>query len=92
MIDLKVIYKRLVKKKKRFFENNKIKELERLRHAKPRDFWKMFNKRKNSVSNIPLKDFFDYFSKMHVVFNYRAVKILFKNRYQALTTPHLSEG
>ena len=46
MCDLKCSYKHLVKKKKRIFENNKIRDIERLRHSKPREFWKLFTKRK----------------------------------------------
>ena len=65
MFNKKASYKRLVKQKKRSFEGNKIREIERLRHSKPREFWKLFSKRKKNVSNIPLKDFFEYFSNMH---------------------------
>ena len=65
MCNLKLIYKRLVKKKKRLSENNKIREIERLRHAKPKDFWKLFTKKRNTNSNISLEDFFNYFSSLH---------------------------
>ena len=65
MCNLKLIYKRLVKKKKRLSENNKIREIERLRHAKPKDFWKLFTKKRNTNNNIPLEDFFNYFSSLH---------------------------
>ena len=64
MHDLKSRYKRLVRRKKRSFEINKIRKIERLRHSQPREFWKLFIKRKNTGSDIPLQDFFEYFSKM----------------------------
>ena len=65
MFNKKASYKRLVKQKKRGFEGNKIREIERLRHAKRREFWTLFSKRKKNFSNIPLKEFFEYFSNMH---------------------------
>ena len=65
MCNLKLIYKRLVKRKKRLYENNRIREIERLRHAKPKDFWKLFTKKRNTNSNISLEDFFNYFSSLH---------------------------
>ena len=40
MCNHKTIYKQLVKKKKRKYELKKIKDIERLRHCKPREFWK----------------------------------------------------
>ena len=40
MFNIKASYKQLVKQKKRSFEGNKIRGIEKLRHAKPRDFWK----------------------------------------------------
>ena len=65
MCNLKLIYKRLVKRKKRLSENNKIREIERLRHAKPKDICKLFTKKRNTNNNIPLEDFFNYFSSLH---------------------------
>ena len=56
--DVKSRYKRLVRRKKRSFEINKIRKIERLRHSQPREFWKLFIKRKNTGSDIPLQDFF----------------------------------
>ena len=64
MHDLKSRYKLLVRRKKRSFEINKIHKIERLRHSQPREFWKLFIKRKNTGSDIPLQDFFEHFSKM----------------------------
>ena len=46
MCTLKASYKAIVRKKKRKFEYFKIKEIELLRHAKPKDFWKLFKKNK----------------------------------------------
>ena len=53
-----------MRRKKRCFEINKICRIERLRHSKPREFWKLFIKRKNNDSIIPLQNCFEYFSKM----------------------------
>ena len=64
MCTLKASYKAIVRKKKRKFEYFKIKEIELLRHAKPKDFWKLFKKNKKNNSKITLNEFFDYFSKM----------------------------
>lgn len=61
MCNLKLIYKRLIKRKKRLSENNKIREIERLRHAKPKDFGKLFTKKRNTNNNISLEDIFNYF-------------------------------
>ena len=47
---LKVIYKRIVKRKKNIYEHEKLKKIERLRHQKPKDFWKLFSK-KETLSN-----------------------------------------
>ena len=64
MCFLKSKYKKLTKKKKRNFQYHKIREIEKLRHAKPKDFWRLFKKKKANDSNISLDVFFDYFSKM----------------------------
>ena len=42
----------------------KLKEIELLRHKKPKDFWKLFKKNKKNSSKIQLNEFFDYFSSM----------------------------
>ena len=64
--DLKCSYKRLVRRKKRSFKFkiHKIRQIERLRHSKPKDFWKLSDKRKKSDTNISQQDVFEYFSKM----------------------------
>ena len=64
MHDLRCSYKRLVRRKKRSFVIHKIRQIERLRHSKPREFWKLFVKRKKFNTNISQQDFFEYFSKM----------------------------
>ena len=65
MFNMKASYKRLVKQKKCSFDGNKVREIERLSHAKLREFWKLFSKRKKNASNIPLNDLFECFSNMH---------------------------
>ena len=61
----KSIYKKVVSKKKQQYKYNKIKEIENMRHKKPKDFWKLFSKRKtNANSSINIKDFYDYFSTL----------------------------
>ena len=42
MHDLKCSYKRLVRRKKRSFEIHKIRQIERLRHSKSREFLEAF--------------------------------------------------
>ena len=59
---LKKCYKTLLWKKKKAFEASKIKEIEKLKKSKPKDFWRYFRKNKNSSSsNITLDDFKKYF-------------------------------
>ena len=36
-----------------------------MRHAKPKDFWKLFKKKRNNNNNVSLEDFFNYFSPLH---------------------------
>ena len=57
-------YKKLIKKKKRLFHFHKVHAIEKLKHAKPREFWKLFCKKKENSSKISLDSFFDYFSDM----------------------------
>ena len=66
MCNFKSIYKSLIKKKKRSYEYKKLKDIERLRHCKPKDFWKLFtNKNKGSKSNnITNEAFYNYFSTL----------------------------
>lgn len=65
MCSKKVLYKRLIRKKKRCFELKKIRQIENLRHRKPADFWKFFSsKRNNSSCNLNVDEFYTYFSSM----------------------------
>ncbi len=65
LCDEKKTYKTFIKKKKNLYVDSKRKEIENMRHSKPRDFWKLF-KRKNSHSQnkILLEDFRDHFSSI----------------------------
>jgi len=54
MCTLKTSYKQLGRKKKRNFVRNKVRTIENMRHAKPRDFWKLFTKKKRNNNNISL--------------------------------------
>ena len=54
----------MVKKKKREYNYRRIKEIERMRHCKPRDFWKLFTKKKMHSTDISLSEFHNYFSKL----------------------------
>ncbi|XP_053405087.1 uncharacterized protein LOC128558872 [Mercenaria mercenaria] len=65
MCNKKTAYKTLIRKKKRRYEYNKLKQIEKLRHAKPRDFWKLFSKKKSKQSNIKVEQFFEYFSNLN---------------------------
>lgn len=65
--DCKNQYKSFIRKKKRSLELKKLEGLEKLRHRKPREFWKYFTQNKsniNSSSSIPLDSFYDHFSNL----------------------------
>ena len=65
MLAHKSLYKKLVKKKRRQFEMSKIREIESLRHSKPKDFWKLFSKKKNQPNSaVSVQDFYEYFSSL----------------------------
>ncbi|XP_060579839.1 uncharacterized protein LOC132736666 [Ruditapes philippinarum] len=65
MCTKKTIYKRLIRKKKRAFEAAKCRQIVNLRSSKPKDFWRLFNKKKNNPArSIDLDDFFNYFSSL----------------------------
>ena len=65
LMNYKSMYKRIVKRKRRMYEQCKIKEIERLRHSKPRDFWRLFkNTKDKSSSNVSVNDFHDYFASL----------------------------
>ena len=65
--ECKGAYKKMVRRKKAIFKRKKFKEIEKLRHSRPKDFWRYFKKdgRKKKVENdISLEQFFDYFSNL----------------------------
>jgi len=67
--ECKQIYKKIVQVKKREFKLNKMKELENLRHSRPKEFWKYFSMKNRSKSSRPgseisLHEFFKYFSNL----------------------------
>ena len=64
MCDNKSKYKQLVRRKRRQYEYKKIKDIERLRHSSPRQFWKLFSKKKNGNGNISTESFYKYFSEL----------------------------
>ena len=58
-------YKQLIKRKRRLFEMKRIKTIENLRHLNPRDFWKVFSKKKgHSDTNLTIDDFHKCFSEL----------------------------
>ncbi len=70
-LDCKLRYKRVVKRKRRQFELKKRSDIIKLRHAKPRDFWKMFSSRKSAASNdISMDDFFKHFKELSTEANF----------------------
>ena len=59
-------YKNLIKKKRNQLKYINRKKIENMRFSSPREFWKLFKKERNNVSNeIKLEQFFDHFSKLH---------------------------
>ena len=64
MCSLKSVYKQLVRKKKRAYERSIIREIEQLKHCKPKDFWRLFTKNRLSTNTISAVEFFDYFCSM----------------------------
>ena len=54
-----------IKNKKRNYIHHKVKEIEALRSKKPKDFWKLFTKRKTKKGqNITNQDFYEYFKNI----------------------------
>ena len=47
MCDKKALYKKIVAKKKRLHEHKKLKKIESLKNTNPRNFWKLFSKKKS---------------------------------------------
>lgn len=65
LISQKSRYKRTVKSKRRKYEYNKVREIERMRNSKPRDFWKLFSKNNHNNGNkVPVEDFHTYFKTL----------------------------
>ncbi len=68
--DCKRRYKRAVNRKRRAFENNKRCEIIKLRHSKPKDFWKLFKTRKTTASNeITVEEFCEHFRNISAEVN-----------------------
>ena len=62
---MKQLYKTMINRKRRSFELNKVKEIESLRHSKPRQFWNLFRKRNKRVGDdIKIEEFKKYFSDL----------------------------
>lgn len=65
MYNAKRAYKSLVKGKRNRARLSRMREIERLRHSKPKDFWKHFSKNKKlQNSNISTQEFFNFFSTL----------------------------
>ena len=47
--------------KKNIYEHEKLKKIERLRHQKPKDFWKLFSKKKFFSNDISTDEYLRYF-------------------------------
>ena len=63
-------YKRMAARKKRDHKSIEFRRIESLKHKKPRDFWRMFSKRRQSVNDqIHLQDFFTYFRRLSTEIN-----------------------
>ena len=59
MCSKRTAYKKVVRNKKRSFESKKYRAIVNLRHFKPEDFWRLFNKNKQKVTSyIDLETFF----------------------------------
>ena len=65
LCDKKSAYKNLIRRKRRMYEFGKMKEIENLRHKKPKEFWRLFRKSKPSTgSNITTEEFCSYFKNL----------------------------
>jgi exonuclease III len=59
-------YKKIIKRKCRFYKFKLTKDFENLKKCKPREFWRYFkNKQSKSANNIPLNEFKTYFEDMY---------------------------
>jgi exonuclease III len=58
MCKLRTLYKGLVRNKKRKHERDKVRRIEKMRHAQPREFWKLFTRKKKKQCAISTDEFF----------------------------------
>ena len=66
MCEDKNAYKNVIKKKRNQHKYINREKIENMRFSSPKEFWKLFKKERNNVSNeIKLEIFFDHFSKLH---------------------------
>ena len=64
MYELKSKYKKFIRTTKAAYSRKQYKAIEKLRFSRPKDFWKLFSKKKTKISEcIPVEDFYDYFFK-----------------------------
>ena len=60
------VYKQLISKRKRDFIYIKVRKIEDMKHCNPKDFWKLFSKKKKTKSSdISLEDFQKYYSTLN---------------------------
>ena len=66
----KKLYKKIVRTKKIMYKRNKYRQIERLRHKKPQDFWRLFSKNRRKASDhISIEDFLQHFRTMATEIN-----------------------
>ena len=62
----KAYYKKIVKRKKALYKNKCVTEIENMRKSSPKEFWKLFKKKKPKETNdVSLEQFHKYFSDLH---------------------------
>ena len=64
MCQKKLKYKSLVRRKRRQYETKRIKDIERLRHSKPRDFWRLCLRKKHTNEPVDIESFYKHFSEL----------------------------
>ena len=61
-------YKQVISKNVRKYNSENIAKLKKMKHAKPRDFWKIINSAtKTNKKNGPLDDLFQYFKNLNTI-------------------------
>ena len=61
-------YKQVISKNVRKHNSENIAKLKKMKHAKPRDFWKIINSAtKTNKKNAPLDDLFQYFKNLNTI-------------------------